>query len=119
MKHDTDSLPPSWFVRSTRTYLQWAKVSLCPGCGFRGKYEDMHPVDPCPRCGNGSPVVCTGRWAVVRIEPVVWFGFLMPFSRDVWGWEILYASVPDEGMPDGTVSLGAIDEKALKDLLRL
>ncbi len=89
MKHGHNSLPPSWFVQTARTgYKQWCNVSVCSGCRLRAKYEDMHPCSPCPRCGSKCEQM-VGRWAVSRLEPVIIFGFLTPFTRNVWDWEIL------------------------------
>lgn len=56
------SVPPSYFVRNTRTYLKWSSVNFCPLCGLRGKYEDLHDGDPCPECGELDIQEHVGKW---------------------------------------------------------
>jgi len=60
-----DSIAPSYFVRETRTYKQWCSVTVCNGCGLRGKYEDQHPVDPCTRCGANQIIEKVGKWVEI------------------------------------------------------
>lgn len=58
---ERNHIKPSFFVKSTRRYLQWCCITECIECGTRGKYEDMHPVNPCPMCGNKLEVN-VGKW---------------------------------------------------------
>ena len=45
---------PSFFVRQTRIYKAWCRVTQCHVCETIGKYEDFHPVNPCYVCGASS-----------------------------------------------------------------
>jgi hypothetical protein len=71
-------IPPSWFVRTTCRYLSWCSITHCPDCGLRAKYEDCHPVDPCPSCG-GKLQVAVGHWKVT-VKPI----FLFRKERGEW-----------------------------------
>jgi hypothetical protein len=55
------NIKPSWFVKLTRIYKSWCNVVLCEKCGLKAKYEDCHPVEPCPNCGNRL-TERVGRW---------------------------------------------------------
>jgi predicted RNA-binding Zn-ribbon protein involved in translation (DUF1610 family) len=57
----TIHIEPSWFVRNVRRYKTWCSITVCEDCGLRAKYEDCHPVHPCPNCGSRM-VEHVGRW---------------------------------------------------------
>lgn len=75
-------IPPSLFVRQTRVYRQWCHVSFCNNCGLVAKYEDVHPVDPCPHCGEKLEKV-VGRWRTTK--PALLLGLL---RREQGEWEL-------------------------------
>jgi predicted RNA-binding Zn-ribbon protein involved in translation (DUF1610 family) len=66
-------IEPSWFVRNARVYRAWCLVTVCRDCGLRAKYEDAHPVDPCPNCG-GEMVKSVGKWSTT-VKPLL-FGWI-------------------------------------------
>lgn len=76
-------IPSSWFVKFTRCYKQWCAITECKGCGLRAKYEDVHPVDPCPNCG-GEVIEKVGRWTIVK-KPK-WYQF---WKRKIGEWELV------------------------------
>jgi len=76
----TIHIPPSWFVKQTRTYRNWCSVTECSECGLRAKYEDAHIVEPCPNCG-GKMHQKVGRW--LTTIPPIFFGIVRK-ERGVW-----------------------------------
>lgn len=68
-------VPPSWFVRQTCTFRLWCSIALCRTCGLHAKYEDAHPVSPCPRCGQRLSTG-VGRW----VDPI----------KASWLWKLAY-----------------------------
>lgn len=68
------SIPPSWYVREMYNYHGWCNVTQCVSCGLTGKYEQLHPVDPCPTCGNKVEQK-VGRW--VDTEKFTWWKELL------------------------------------------
>lgn len=76
----TIHIEPSWFVRQTRIFRAWCSVTVCKECGLRAKYEDCHPVDPCPNCG-GRVAKHVGRWETT-VKPAL-FG-LWRRERGEW-----------------------------------
>jgi rRNA maturation endonuclease Nob1 len=74
------NVEPSFFVRQTRIYKKWCAVTNCRECDLKAKYEDCHPVDPCPNCG-GKLIEKVGRWNVT-VKPIL-FGLLRK-ERGEW-----------------------------------
>lgn len=76
------SVAPSFFVKATEIYSSWCSIVECQNCGLRAKSEDLHPIDPCPRCGRKFELSeKVGRW--VKIRP--WWKWWGPKGY----WEIL------------------------------
>lgn len=83
-------MKPSWFVRNARRYRAWCNVTRCSRCNLVAKYEDMHPIDPCPTCGS-CVIEDVGRWVLKR--PGTWWKL---WTDAVWGWE-LHPGAPKGG----------------------
>lgn len=64
------SIPPSFYVKTMRDYLNWCSVSECQKCGLLGKREDFHPANYCPNCAI-HPKEKVGRW----IKTAPWWKF--------------------------------------------
>ena len=73
---------PSHFVRVTRVYRSWCTITVCGDCGLRAKYEDCHPVEPCPNCG-GKLAEMVGRW--VRVRRGTWWKL---WTDAVYRWQV-------------------------------
>lgn len=67
------SVEPSYFVRTTCRFRTWCNITVCGECGLRAKYEDCHPIDPCPDCG-AEMKEHVGKW-VTTVKPL-FFGLL-------------------------------------------
>lgn len=76
-------VPPSSYVRMTRRYRVWTDIVVCQACGLTAKYEDCHPVNPCPNCGNYHLREKSGRWVTTK-RP-----FLGLFGEEVGHWEVI------------------------------
>lgn len=80
----SNSVSPSWYVR---TYDgapgTFQSVSVCHSCGLRAARRQMHPVNPCPRCGGKVRGDYAGRWIVTTKERL--FGLL---GKEVGYWQL-------------------------------
>ena len=73
--------PGRWHVPPRyRQSLCWVSGSKCRVCKTTGLYEDMHPVCPCPRCGERIKEV-TVRWIP---DTDTWWPWLTRYKRGHW-----------------------------------
>ncbi len=70
-KKINQSIPPSWYVKHTYRYTNWCSICECLNCGLLGKYEDLHPANPCPSCGKAVKEK-VGRWKKIKLP---WWNF--------------------------------------------
>ena len=79
---DEGEYPIRWHIRPTylRRSSTWINGAKCSVCNTTGTYEDLHPVDPCPRCGSKSI-----REIVVRWEPKkTWWTWWTKWRQGRW-----------------------------------
>lgn len=61
-KHKThiNHMPPKYYGYDG-TY--W-NTNTCSSCELVGMYEDLHPANPCPRCGNKVYQQQASKWSI-------------------------------------------------------
>ena len=62
-----------------RLTRNWVSGSKCSVCKTTGLYEDLHPVNPCPRCGAKI------KELVIRWEPAQgWDYLILRYLKGTW-----------------------------------
>jgi predicted RNA-binding Zn-ribbon protein involved in translation (DUF1610 family) len=76
-----EQVSPSFHVKHSRIYLDWCSITVCSQCKRTAKYEDQHPVDPCPNCGSKKIRERVGRW---NLEKPTWEKSLIGYMHKLY-----------------------------------
>lgn len=73
--------PGRWHIKPWyRRTRVWVSGSKCPVCKTTGLYEDLHPVNPCPRCGARIKELVI-RWIP---DTDTWWPWLTRYRKGYW-----------------------------------
>jgi DNA-directed RNA polymerase subunit RPC12/RpoP len=56
---DKNHKPPKYYGYKIGTF---STITKCKNCDLTALYEDMHPINPCPRCGSKIIVIGAAKW---------------------------------------------------------
>lgn len=90
----------------------YANVSVCGTCGRTALYEDQHPVDPCPECGDSVyDTVTSPPPDYVKKIRAKWVSDVWVFSKDSWDPCLISVAYRNSRYYDSTFSEEPVDAR--------